>query len=333
MKMNFEDFELIPVNSPEVKIEKIEDFKDEYVYDLEVEDVSHTFVANNILVHNSLYVRMDAVLKHLFGNKRPDWDNPADFNKIKDYIDGEFQQDVNQYCADFLCKKFWTDQRRIEFKREKISSEGEYLAKKRYIVHVRDNEGHPCDKFSFTGVEIKKNELPEAIKNLLSQCVENIIKYDWNNELFQNEIRKIWDIYITLGIKDISYIKNLNTPKENMGFLSLEKGAGVHARAAQYYNDLIKKLKIMNKYEEIRTSDRFYYTYIKTNNEYGIDVIGFKDRYPKEFEELFTIDRETMFSKTCLSPLKQIIINHNFSNFDPKCQIEYGESSESIFDL
>ncbi len=331
--IDLKDFELVPVSSNRVKIEKLENFNNEYVYDLEVEDGSHTFIANDILVHNSLYVRMDAVLKYLFKNRQPDWNNLEDFNTIKDYIDGEFQNDVNQYCADFLCEKFWTDQRRIEFKREKISSEGEYLAKKRYIVHVRDNEGHPCDKFSYTGVEIKKNELPGAVKNLLSECVENIIKYDWNNDLFQAEIRKIWDIYITLGIKDISYIKNLNTPKENKGFLSLEKGAGVHARAAQYYNDLIKKLNITHKYEEIRTSDRFFYTYIKNNNEYGIDVIGFKDRYPKEFENLFTIDRETMFTKTCLSPLKQIMLNHNFSGFDPNCQIELGENSISLFDI
>lgn len=331
--MDLNDFELVPVKSDRVKIEKLKNFKDEYVYDLEVADKSHTFIANNILVHNSLYVRMDAVLKHLFGNRQPDWNNQEDFNKIKNYIDGEFQKDVNKYCADFLCKKFWTDQRRIEFKREKISSEGEYLTKKRYIVHVRDNEGHPCDKFSFTGVEIKKNELPNAIKNLLGECVENIIKYDWTNEAFQDEIRKIWNIYVTLKIEDISYIKNLNTPKDKTGFLSLEKGAGVHARAAQYYNDIIKDMNLSHKYEEIRTSDRFYYTYIKTNNKYGIDVIGFKDRFPAEFVDLFTIDKETMFAKTCLSPLKQIIINHHYSTFDPTCQIELGDNKISIFDI
>ena len=56
-------YNLIPVS--EIKIEKIEDFDDEYVYDLEVEDGSHTFFANDILVHNSIYVRMDNILKLL----------------------------------------------------------------------------------------------------------------------------------------------------------------------------------------------------------------------------------------------------------------------------
>lgn len=35
-------------------IEQLEDFNDEYVYDLEVED-THTFFGNNILCHNSIY--------------------------------------------------------------------------------------------------------------------------------------------------------------------------------------------------------------------------------------------------------------------------------------
>ena len=54
-------YNLIPVS--EIKIEKVEDFNDEYVYDLEVDDGSHTFFANDILVHNSIYVRMDNILK------------------------------------------------------------------------------------------------------------------------------------------------------------------------------------------------------------------------------------------------------------------------------
>ena len=36
-------------------IEQLEDFNDEYVYDIEVDD-THTFFANEILAHNSIYV-------------------------------------------------------------------------------------------------------------------------------------------------------------------------------------------------------------------------------------------------------------------------------------
>lgn len=37
------------------EIEQLDDFEDEYVYDVEVDDC-HNFFANDVLVHNSIYV-------------------------------------------------------------------------------------------------------------------------------------------------------------------------------------------------------------------------------------------------------------------------------------
>ena len=140
--MKIEDnFELIPVNSDRVKIEKIGKFNNEYVYDCEVEDGNHTFTANGILVHNSIYVRLDSIIHRLFGRTNINWYDKETFTKLKTFIDTKFQDLLNNHVAEFICNRFKTDQRRVEFKREKISSEGEYCAKKRYVVHVRDNEG------------------------------------------------------------------------------------------------------------------------------------------------------------------------------------------------
>ena len=247
-ELEMRGYELVPAS--DVKIEKIEDFNDEYVYDLEVEDGSHTFFANDILVHNSIYVRMDNILKLLFKTTKIDWYDKETFSKIKTFVDTKFQNALNNHVADFICDTFKTDQRRIEFKREKISSEGEYCAKKRYVVHVRDNEGLECDKFSYTGVDIAKNELPDSIKKLLKDCVEGMMKFDWDNSTFQKKIMEIYDIYTNLPIKDTAYIKNLNTPKESTGFLKMEKGAGVHARAAEMYNQLIEQMKITINIED-----------------------------------------------------------------------------------
>ena len=282
---------------------------------------------------DSIYVRMDAVLKKIFGTTKVDWNNNDIFSKIRDYVDTDFQIKLNDYCADFICNKFFTDQRRIQFKREKISAQGEYCSKKHYIVHVYDNEGLPCNKWAYVGVEIKKNELPNTIKKLLQEAVEGLIEFDWDNNKFQNKIRQMYDYFCNMSIKDISYIKNLGTPKKMEGFLAAEKGAGAHAKAAQFYNQIITKLGLDNKYEQIRQFDRFHYIYIKENNKFGINVIGFKDRYPKEFEKLFEVDRDKMFDKTVLSPLKHIISNHKFGVFDPSETTIMGEDNVSIFDL
>ena len=46
-----------------VRCEKIGNFEDEYVYDIEMNDDTHTFVANNILVHNSIYTSYENIIK------------------------------------------------------------------------------------------------------------------------------------------------------------------------------------------------------------------------------------------------------------------------------
>ena len=42
-------------------------FEDEYVYDIEMLDETHTFIANDILVHNSLYISYENLVKTIDG--------------------------------------------------------------------------------------------------------------------------------------------------------------------------------------------------------------------------------------------------------------------------
>lgn len=59
---------LVTISNGEIKIcdilmcEQIGNFEDEYVYDIEIDDDTHTFVANNILVHNSIYTSYDKII-------------------------------------------------------------------------------------------------------------------------------------------------------------------------------------------------------------------------------------------------------------------------------
>lgn len=45
-----------------VHCKHVGEFKDEYVYDIEMDDESHTFVANNMLVHNSIYTSFESII-------------------------------------------------------------------------------------------------------------------------------------------------------------------------------------------------------------------------------------------------------------------------------
>lgn len=266
---------------------------------------------------DSLYVNLSRVVKHIFKDNKIDWNNRDHVELIKKFVDGELQQKLNSHCADFICDRFKTSERRIEFKREKVCSGGDFVAKKRYVLHVLNNEGIDCDKFTYMGVDIKKNELPTEIKKLLCEIVEEGILSGFDNVEYQKRIRRVYDEYQKLGLNEIAFIKNYNTEKKTVGFLQSEKGANAHAKAANNYNCLIDKLGLQSVYEKIKVGDRFRYAYVSLPNTYGLDVIGWKDIYPKEFNKLFQIDRIKMVEKTVIAPLKRFETNHKWVPFNP----------------
>ncbi len=64
--------------------EQIGEFDDDYVYDVEVDDETHTFIANDILVHNSLFVSFKPMIDHC------EWKNLIFNNSYLDSITQKF---------------------------------------------------------------------------------------------------------------------------------------------------------------------------------------------------------------------------------------------------
>ena len=67
-------------------VEEMDDFNDEWVYDLEMDDESHTFIANDILVHNtdSIFVSFKPAMDHC------DWRNQIFNEKTLSSIKNKF---------------------------------------------------------------------------------------------------------------------------------------------------------------------------------------------------------------------------------------------------
>ena len=78
------------------------------------------------------------------------------------------------------------------------------------------------------------------------------------------------------------------------------------AKACIYYNQIIEKLGLGNKYDTIMVGDKVRFVYLTHNNKYGINCIAYKPGFwPKEFDSIFEIDYKTMFEKIILDPLKR----------------------------
>lgn len=196
---------------------------------------------------------------------------------------------------------------RFEFKREKICDSAMFLAKKRYVLHVLDDEGIPCDFFKYTGVEVVRTTMPKTIKPLVKNIIETMIltqNMSKTNEILED----IYEKFKQLSVEELAFvsgIKGLESKAALCDGFNTTKGMPAHFKAAYFHNLLLKKLNIEQTYEKISSGDKVRYFYVKKPNRYGIEGIGFKYYYPKEFTDIFEPDHEIMFNKIVYSVVER----------------------------
>jgi DNA polymerase elongation subunit (family B) len=79
----------------------------------------------------------------------------------------------------------------------------------------------------------------------------------------------------------------------------------IHVKSAYYYNLLLNRLNLTNKYESINSGDKVRYFYVSQPNRFGIKSVAYKYYYPEEFQEFITPDTEQMFEKIVYSVVER----------------------------
>ena len=77
------------------------------------------------------------------------------------------------------------------------------------------------------------------------------------------------------------------------------------------YNHLIKTKKIGHKFQPIYEGDKGKYIHLR-KNLWGVNVITFISKLPKEFDLHGYIDYETQFQKSFMDPLRFILGSINW---------------------
>jgi len=219
---------------------------------------------------------------------------------------------------------------RLNFKREAIADTGLFLQKKRYVLHVLDEEGIPCDKFKYTGVEVVRTTMPAPIKPYVKKIIETmLLTRDLNqtNKIFN----ETYDIFKELPVEDIAFVmgvKGYEKYAAQCDTFNVAKHMPIHVRAAYFYNMFLNKFKIERKYETLTSGDKVRYLYVRQPNRYGINIIGYKYTYPKEFRDIFEPDREKMFEKIIFSVIDRFYESVNWKLKTPGTQVQ-----TDLFDL
>jgi len=288
------------------EIKQIGEFDNEYVYDIEVDDDTHTFIGNDILVHNSTYVTFEPLLKSC--------DAPTDKNKIIDFILKIKDLRLNDYLEENFIK-YAEKQNTIDLQvleLEKISYSALMIAKKKYILDLAWKDTgvrfDPQQKIAPTGVEIVQGSTPKFTRKVLKELLNELFKLGKSSEYGKivqqlKEYKKQFvlqepdDIAKTVSIGD--YEKYILEDRHRID-IALRCPIGV--RAASVYNHNLFNNKWKSKYNLIRTGDKIKYYYSKGDS----DIFGFlPSNYPYEFA--LNVDYDKQFEKTIVEPFNRFI--------------------------
>lgn len=304
------------------KIEKLNDFEDEYVYDIEIDDSSHTFIANDILVHNSIYVQFDSAVRSIEGASftREEALNiciAIDNYRLSKYFDNCFEK----------YGKIFNTKNRLKFKLENLSEYGIWLKKKNYAIKVAYDpnpsmELTPKEKryLVIKGLEPVKGSYPDWARKKLVNLTEYVLELGRTLDLERDlvpKLQSIKDEYSTLSIDDIAFnykIRIYNKYVEDEATLRLKKGISIYPRAASYYNHLLIKTKLNQKYPALREGDKIKFYYCAAN-EHGFDVFAYvPEIFPKEIA--VPIDRDLQFFSLIVDPVNRLLEAMKMSSLD-----------------
>lgn len=265
----------------------------EYVYDLEVADAMHSFYADDVLVHNSIFLNLEPMTDRMkaedpgLGNDLSKWPKKAKDRLWKDmskFVDEDVNGFVRGLAHDFC---HTSRQDILTYELEYMSSCGIYERKKHYATRKMFDEGDPVDKIKYSGIEMKKGSLPKFVKKYLQDIYEGVLVRGWKDADYQAYVNDLYSKFRTFGIDDIAFWKGYNTEREAAGFLQMaqtvnpETGKTVGttgiAKAATYYNQIIEKMGLGRKYEQLRLGDKCRFLYISEDNPYRINVMAYKD--------------------------------------------------------
>lgn len=242
----------------------------------------------------------------------------------------DIEKHLNEEITKWATKYLNTKDSRFVFKRESICDVGVFLQKKRYVLHVLDDEGIAVNKFKYTGVEVVRSTMPGPIKPHVKKIIENML-LSKDRSATDTLLNEVYDIFKSLPVEDVSFISGIskyNEYADRCEGLKMCKGMPIHIKSAYAYNQLLDRLNLTSKYESIGAGDKVRYLYVSQPNKYGLNTIGYKHYYPGEFKEIFQPNVELMFEKIIYS-----IIERFYEAVKWQCKKPGHQLQTDLFDL
>ena len=252
---------------------------------------------------DSIYVTFDKLVQKTCEGKTND--QIADFlgkvcdNKVEPFIEKCFAE-LADYSNAF--------KNAMVMKREVIANKGIWVAKKRYMLNVLDEEGIRLadPKLKLMGIEAVKSSTPMVCRTKIREAIKTIMSKE------QSDLHKlVADFkkeFLQLPAEAIAFPRSCNNLKKYRDASNIFiKGSPIHVKGALIYNYQIQQFKLQNKYPIIQEGDKIKFIKLKPANPFKFDVISYITTLPKEFKLQQYVDYEVQFEKTFLDPMRFIL--------------------------
>ena len=285
----------------QLSIRWIENKINEYMNKLlSTEEIDYVIASDT----DSIYLKLGPLVDKVY-SKKTDVNQLISFmdrvceDKIQPYIDKSYQE---------LATYVHAYDQKMQMKREGLANKGIWIAKKRYILNIYNNEGvqYAEPKMKVMGLEMVKSSTPAAIRAKMKDSIKLII--NGTEEDIHKFIADFREEFRKMPPEEISTPRGMNGLKTYTDAVSMyKKGTPIHVKGAILYNHHLKQLGLTKKYELIKEGEKIKYTYLKMPNPFKETVISYPSRLPKEFELDKYVDYDLQFDKTFLDPIRGIL--------------------------
>ena len=255
---------------------------------------------------DSIYLCLDGLIMSIIGKKAND--NKKKTIQQMDKICSAKIQPFIDTCYSNLARYVNAIKQTMIMKREALCDRAIWVAKKRYILNVYNNEGveYAKPKIKVTGLEVKKSSTPDFFRSKLEDCIEIILNKTEDDLI--DYVSKAREEMEKVDITEISFPRGVNgvTKYTDEDTGECKSKTPIHVRGAIVYNGRIKKLKLQKKYDMIKDGEKIKFIYLKVPNTLRSDILSFPMGIPEEFKIKEYIDYDVQFNKAFIEPLKII---------------------------
>ena len=248
---------------------------------------------------DSVYIRMSPLVDKF---------SPKDPVKFLDKICSEHFEKVLEKSYAHMASATNAYENRMEMEREVIADRGIWMAKKRYILNVHNNEGvqYKEPKLKMMGIEAIKSSTPQVVRDKFKEIFRVIVEGTESDT--QQYIRDFKSHFKTLPPEDVSFPRGVSdVTKWSDRKTVYKKGTPIHVRGALMFNKALKDNSLTKRYELIKNGEKIKFVYLRMPNRIGENVISYPLNLPKELGLNEYINYDLMFSKAFLDPLTPIL--------------------------